>query len=130
MTRPSLRITERQVGDITVLDLTGLLVLDDGDAVFRDSVNDLINRERLRMVVNLADVTYIDSAGIGVLIGRYLGVRRRGGDMPRNPAVYAEGFEIGITQGTVLHVFIPHSRCAAAGVSGQTRSPGRKSRTK
>ena len=81
MTRPSLRITERQVGDITILDLSGLLVLDDGDAVFRDSVNDLINREQLRMVVNLADVTYIDSAGIGVLIGRYLGVRRRGGDM-------------------------------------------------
>jgi anti-sigma B factor antagonist len=81
MTRPSLRITERQVGDITVLELSGLLVLDDGDAVFRDAVNDLINRDRLFMVVNLADVTYIDSAGIGVLIGRYLGVKRRGGDM-------------------------------------------------
>jgi anti-sigma B factor antagonist len=81
MTRPSLRITERQVGDITVLDLSGLLVLDDGDAVFRDAVNDLIARDRLSMVVNLADVTYIDSAGIGVLIGRYLGVKRRGGEM-------------------------------------------------
>jgi anti-sigma B factor antagonist len=81
MTRPSLRITERQIGDITVLDLSGLLVLDDGDAVFRDAVNDLIARDRLYMVVNLADVTYIDSAGIGVLIGRYLGVKRRGGDM-------------------------------------------------
>ena len=81
MTRPSLHIAEREVGDITVLDLSGLLVLDDGDAVFRDRVNALIDRERLRMVVNLADVTYIDSAGIGVLIGRYLGVRRRGGDM-------------------------------------------------
>lgn len=81
MTRPSLHIAEREVGDITVLDLSGQLVLDDGDAVFRDRVNALIDRERLRMVVNLADVTYIDSAGIGVLIGRYLGVRRRGGDM-------------------------------------------------
>ena len=81
MTRPSLRISERQVGDITVLDLSGLLVLDDGDAVFRDAVNDLIARDRLSMVVNLADVTYIDSAGIGVLIGRYLGVKRRGGEM-------------------------------------------------
>ena len=81
MTRPSLHIAEREVGDITVLDLSGLLVLDDGDAVFRDRVNALIDSERLRMVVNLADVTYIDSAGIGVLIGRYLGVRRRGGDM-------------------------------------------------
>ena len=81
MTRPSLRISEKQVGDVTVLDLSGLLVLDDGDAVFREAVNDLIARDRLQVVVNLADVTYMDSAGIGVLIGRYLGVRRRGGDM-------------------------------------------------
>jgi anti-sigma B factor antagonist len=81
MTRPTLRITERQIGDVSILDLSGQLVLDDGDAVFRDAVNDLIARNRLKMVVNLGDVTYIDSAGIGVLIGRFLGLRRRGGDM-------------------------------------------------
>ena len=81
MTRPALKIVERQVGDISVLELSGLLVLDDGDAVFRDAVNGLIERNRLQIVVNLADVTYIDSAGIGVLIGRYLGLRKRGGDM-------------------------------------------------
>jgi anti-sigma B factor antagonist len=81
VTRPALRIAEREFGDISVLDLTGLLVLDDGDVVFRDAVNRLIDRNRLKIVVNLGDVTYIDSAGIGVLIGRYLGLRRRGGDM-------------------------------------------------
>lgn len=81
MTRPSLQINERQVGDVTVLDLNGLLVLDDGDVVFRDAVNDLMARGQLRMVVNLADVTYIDSAGIGMLISRYLGVKRQGGEM-------------------------------------------------
>jgi anti-sigma B factor antagonist len=81
MTRPSLRISQRQAGEVTVLDLSGQLILDDGDAVFRDAVNDLVERSRLHIVVNLADVTYIDSAGIGVLIGRYLAIKRRGGDM-------------------------------------------------
>ena len=81
MTRPSLRISQRQTGEVTVLDMSGQLILDDGDAVFRDAVNDLVERSRLHIVVNLADVTYIDSAGIGVLIGRYLAIKRRGGDM-------------------------------------------------
>jgi anti-sigma B factor antagonist len=81
MARTALRITEREVGDVTVLDLDGQLVFDDGDALFRERVNDLIARDRVKLVINLAGVTYIDSAGIGVLIGRFLGVRRRGGDM-------------------------------------------------
>ena len=81
MTRHPLRIVEREVGDVTVLDLTGHLVLDDGDIVFRDAVDGLIGRNRLKIVVNLEDVSYIDSAGIGVLIARYLSLRRRGGDM-------------------------------------------------
>jgi anti-sigma B factor antagonist len=81
MTRPSLRITETQVGDVMVLDLNGLLVLDDGDVVFRDTVNALLARGFRNYVVNLSDVTYIDSAGIGMLISRYLAVKRIGGDM-------------------------------------------------
>ena len=81
MTQSELTVRSTDYGDVTVLDLTGRLVLHDGDAVFRTTVNDLIARDRLKLVVNLADVSYIDSAGIGVLVGRYLGVRRRGGDM-------------------------------------------------
>lgn len=81
MGRTELHIDERQAGDVTVLDLDGRLVFDDGDALFRERVNDLIGRGHVKIVVNLAGVTYIDSAGIGVLIGRFLGVRRRGGDM-------------------------------------------------
>jgi anti-sigma B factor antagonist len=66
---------------VTVLDLDGQLIFDGGDAVFRDSINDLIARDRLKLVVNLAHVNYIDSAGIGVLIARFLALRRRGGDI-------------------------------------------------
>ena len=81
MIRPALRITLDPRGDVTVLHLNGRLVLEDGDSVFRDAVNDIVAEDRINLVVNLADVTAIDSAGIGVLVGRFLSVRRRGGDM-------------------------------------------------
>jgi anti-anti-sigma factor len=81
MTRPALRITLDPRGDVTVLHLNGRLVLEDGDSVFRDAVNDVVAENRINLVVNLAEVTAIDSAGIGVLVGRFLSVRRRGGDM-------------------------------------------------
>ena len=81
MTRPALRITLDPRGDVTVLHLSGRLVLEDGDSVFRDAVNDIVAENRINLVVNLADVTAIDSAGIGVLVGRFLSVRRRGGDV-------------------------------------------------
>jgi anti-sigma B factor antagonist len=81
MIHPAIRIALREIGDVTVMDLDGRLVFDDGDAVFREGVNALIERSRLKLVVNLEHVSYIDSAGIGVLVGRYLAVRRRGGDM-------------------------------------------------
>ena len=79
--RPALHITTEDRGVVTVLTLSGRLVLEDGDAVFRDVVNDLTARDRVYLVVNLGEVTYIDSAGIGVLVGRFLSLRRRGGDM-------------------------------------------------
>jgi anti-sigma B factor antagonist len=69
MTRATLLVTPEHRGGVSVLHLSGRLVLEDGDAVFRD------------LVVDLGDVTSIDSAGIGVLVGRFLSVRRRGGDM-------------------------------------------------
>ena len=81
MTRAALQVTPEHRGSVTVLHLSGRLVLEDGDAVFREAVNALIAENRVHLVVDLADVTSIDSAGIGVLVGRFLSVRRRGGDM-------------------------------------------------
>jgi anti-sigma B factor antagonist len=76
-----LRIAERNVGGVTVLDLSGRLVLDQGDAAFRDCIVDLLERDQKRMIINLQDVTYIDSAGVGMLVAKMLSVRRAGGDM-------------------------------------------------
>ena len=74
-------LTEREVGDVTILDLKGRLVLDDGDLLFRDRVNDLVAKGRRKIVVSLRDVTYIDSCGIGVLISKLVSVRNKGGDL-------------------------------------------------
>ena len=74
-------LAERAVGDVSLLDLGGRLVLDDGDGLLRDRVNDLAARGRIKIVVNLRDVTYIDSCGLGVLIAKLVSVRNKGGDL-------------------------------------------------
>lgn len=74
-------LTERRVGDVTVLDLNGRLVLEEGDAVLRERVRALTDEGRLKILLNLRDVTYIDSCGIGVLIAKFVSVRRKGGDV-------------------------------------------------
>ena len=74
-------LKERRVGDVSILDLKGRLVLDDGDDLLRDRINDLVNEGRVKIVVNLHDVTYVDSCGVGVLIAKYVSVRKKGGDV-------------------------------------------------
>jgi anti-sigma B factor antagonist len=76
-----MKVTERDIGDVTLLELSGRLVLDDGDAMLRDRVTDLVSRGRLQLVVNLKDITYIDSCGLGVLIAKLVSVRNKGGDL-------------------------------------------------
>src|SRR5688500_13810777 len=76
-----MKLTERRAGDVTLLDLQGRLVLDDGDTALREHVNDLVSQGRLKIVVNLKEVVYIDSCGLGVLIARLVSVRNKGGDL-------------------------------------------------
>ena len=79
--RPTLRIAERVVDGITILDMTGRLVLDQGDAIFRERIAEVVARGQMQIVLNLKNVTYIDSAGVGVMVAKYLSVRRAGGEM-------------------------------------------------
>lgn len=76
-----LAIAERESGDVTILTLSGQLVLDDGDLAFRKKIHELVDRGRTRIVVNLGDVTYIDSAGVGMVVSKLKTLRERGGDM-------------------------------------------------
>ena len=74
-------IQERRAGEVIILALSGRLVLDDGDALLRQRVDDLVARGQTKIVADLTDLDYVDSAGIGILIAKYLSVRRKGGDL-------------------------------------------------
>jgi anti-sigma B factor antagonist len=69
----------RQVGDVTVIDAAGQIKLGDGADGFRNAVRELIAKDQKRILVNLADVTYIDSCGIGELVAGFTTVRNSGG---------------------------------------------------
>ena len=77
----SLQITERRMGDVTILDLTGRVVLGEGDVPFRQAIEALVKEKRFKIILNLKDVTYIDSAGVGVMVGKLVSLRRQGGDI-------------------------------------------------
>ena len=76
-----LTIEERHEGEVTVLTLTGQITLDDGDLLFRRHIHDLLDRGRTKVVVDLADVTYIDSSGVGMMAAKLKTVREKGGDL-------------------------------------------------
>ena len=76
-----LEIVERGADSVTILDLTGRLIVGEGDYVFRDRIDALIRDGRTHLVVDLRNVTYIDSGGVGVLVSKYLTVQRSGGQL-------------------------------------------------
>jgi anti-sigma B factor antagonist len=73
------QMAERRIGDVTVLKLTGRLVLGDGDESLCKRFGALIQAGRTRIVLNVHDVSYIDSCGIGVLVANFVSVRGRDG---------------------------------------------------
>ena len=81
MPKSQLAIEERQEGDITIVALSGQMVVDDGDLAFRKCVHDLVDRGRVRILVDLGGVTYIDSSGIGMLAAKLKTAREHGGDL-------------------------------------------------
>jgi anti-sigma B factor antagonist len=76
-----MQIIERHVGDVAIIDLSGKLVLGDSDDLLRDKVNSLVQQGHNHIVVNLSQVTYMDSSGIGELVRCYTTVTRRGGGL-------------------------------------------------
>ena len=76
-----MQIEQRTVGDVVVLDLKGRVMLGDGDEVLKDKVNSLLNQGQKKIVLNLAEVPYIDSAGLGEVVRTYTTVSRQGGHL-------------------------------------------------
>jgi len=77
----SLKITMRETADATILDLSGRVTLGEGLGDLRDSIREALSGTRKNIVLNLGEVSYIDSSGLGQLIGSYASVRERGGQM-------------------------------------------------
>jgi len=74
-----MQIEERTSGDVVLLDLKGKITLGEGDELLKDKVNSLVNQGHKKNVLNLADVPYIDSAGLGEVVRTYTTVSRQGG---------------------------------------------------
>ena len=74
-----MHIHERAVGDVTIIDVNGRMTLGEGQELLRDKVNSLIQQGQKKLVLNLAEVPYIDSAGLGEIVRTYTTVSRQGG---------------------------------------------------
>ena len=71
----------RQVGAVTIVDISGRIVLGEESAALRDLVCDLLSKGHRQILFNLAEVNYIDSAGLGSLVGAFTSVRRQKGEL-------------------------------------------------
>ena len=76
-----MQIEERVVDDVTILDLKGKITLGEGDEALKDKVNSLALQNRKRILLNLGDVPYIDSAGLGEIVRTYTTISRQGGQL-------------------------------------------------
>jgi anti-sigma B factor antagonist len=77
----AMHIEQRSVGDVTIIDLKGKMTLGEGDELLRDKVNSLVQQNMKKLVLNLAEVPYIDSAGLGEIVRTYTTVSRQGGQL-------------------------------------------------
>ena len=75
----SVKLTTRQVGDVTVVDAVGRITLGEGASTFRDSIRDLVASGNKKLLLNLAEISYIDSSGIGELVSGFTTVANQGG---------------------------------------------------
>jgi len=78
---PGLFATIREVGPVSIVDLSGRIALGEGSALLRKTVRDLLDGGQTRILLNLGDVNYIDSSGIGELVSGFTAVRNRSGEL-------------------------------------------------
>ena len=76
-----MQIEERVVNNVTILDLKGKITLGEGDEALKDKINSLIQQDRKKILLNLGEVPYIDSAGLGEIVRTYTTVSRQGGSL-------------------------------------------------
>src|SRR6201984_3779693 len=76
-----MKVGSRQVDGVTIVDCSGRITLGEGSVILRDTVKDLLSKGSKRILLNLGDVNYIDSSGIGELVSAYTTVKNQGGEL-------------------------------------------------
>ena len=76
-----MQIAERQSGSVTVLDLSGKITLGEDGTLLKDKLHSLLHQGKKSILVNLGQVQYVDSAGLGALVSAYTTVTREGGSL-------------------------------------------------
>lgn len=77
----SVKLSTRQVGDVTVIDAVGRITLGEGASTFRDAIRELAAKGDKKLLLNLSEVSYIDSSGIGELVSGFTTVTNHGGQL-------------------------------------------------
>lgn len=77
----TMKASNRQINGVTVVDMSGRITLGEGSVVLRDSIRDLVAKGQKKILLNLGNVTYIDSSGIGELVSAFTTVRNQGGEL-------------------------------------------------
>lgn len=78
---PMIKMTSRRVDGVTILDIGGRITLGEGSTQLRDSIRQLLAQNEKRILVNLGEVSYIDSSGLGELVSAFTTVRSEGGEL-------------------------------------------------
>jgi anti-sigma B factor antagonist len=76
-----MKASTRKIDDITVIDLSGRITLGEGSVILRDTIREEVGQGHKKILLNLGDVTYIDSSGIGELVSAFTSVRNQGGEL-------------------------------------------------
>jgi anti-sigma B factor antagonist len=77
----SIKLSNRQVGDVTVVDAAGRITLGEGSSALRDMLRDMVAKGHKKILLNLSEVSYIDSSGIGELVSGFTTVTNQGGSL-------------------------------------------------
>ena len=76
-----MQIAERESGAVMVLDLSGKITLGEGDTLLKDKLQSLLHQGKKKILLNLAQVQYVDSAGLGAIVAAYTTITREGGSL-------------------------------------------------
>ena len=77
----SVKLSTRQVGDVSVVDVAGRITLGEGSSALRDALRDMVSKGQKKILLNLGDVNYIDSSGIGELVSAFTTAKNQGGEL-------------------------------------------------